>query len=103
MTFDEIKKKHGLPKNEEIYHMTVPKSEGSEEFYEIYLREPTLAEEEALMGIFATKPFTATQTALKSLYLEGDKEFFDDKKLIKSSLKFVNTIFNSLEATLEKK
>jgi len=109
MTIDAIKKKHHIPSNEQIYHISVPKlphemeEEGATETWEIYLREPTLQEEENLLTIMSTKILTATQIGLQSLYLEGDKEFFSNKNLIKSSMGFINEIFNTQEATIEKK
>lgn len=107
MDINLLKKKHNLPLSEEIYVITIQKDEkeigedGVKEWV-TYLREPSLQEEENLLNIISTKILTGTQLALQSLYLDGDK-FYENKKLIKSSMKFVTELFNAKEAIIEKK
>jgi hypothetical protein len=107
MDINLLKKKHNLPLSEEIYVLKIEKDEkeigedGVKEWV-TYLREPNLQEEENLLNIISTKMLTGTQLALQSLYLDGDK-FFENKKLIKSSMKFVTELFNSKECLIEKK
>jgi len=102
-----LKKKHNIPMTEEIYVLKVEKDEkeigedGVKEWV-TYLREPNLSEEENLLNIISTKMLTGTQLALQSLYLDGDK-FYESKKLIKSSMKFVSEMFNAKELSIEKK
>ena len=108
MTLDQIKKKHGIPLSEEIYHIKVIKDDkeigdDKKTHWECWLREPTLAEEENLLNIMSNKILTATQMALTSLWLEGDKEFMTSKALIKSSMALIGEIFETKEAIIEKK
>lgn len=103
----KIKKKHGIALSEEIYHLTIPKDEndkveGEKEYYECYLREPTLAEEENLLPQLE-RIYTATQKALQALFLEGDECIMHEKRLIKASVVLINDIFNTKSAILEKK
>lgn len=102
-----IKKKHNIPLSEEIYMISVEKDEkeigeDGEKYWVTYLRSPSLAEEDNLLQIISTKMLVGTQMALQSLYLDGDR-FYDNKMLIKSSMKFVTELFNSKEAIIEKK
>jgi hypothetical protein len=107
MDINLLKKKHNIPLSEEIYVITIQKDEkeigedGVKEWV-TYLREPNLQEEENLLNIISTKMLTGTQLALQSLYLDGDK-FYENKKLIKSSMRFVTDLFNAKEAVIEKK
>ncbi len=103
----QIKKKNNIPLSEEIYVITIQKDEkeigedGVKEWV-TYLREPSIAEEDQLLQIISTKILSGTQLALQSLYLDGDK-FWESKKLVKSSMKFVTDLFNAKESIIEKK
>jgi len=108
MTIEQIKKKHKIPLSEQIYHITIKKlpheiGEDGKDFWEVYLREPTLEEEENLLTIMSKQILTATKMALQSLFLEGDEEFIQNKNLIKASMSFIGQLFDTQEAIIEKK
>lgn len=104
----KIKKRNQIPLSEEIYHIKVLKdeddiTEDGNKYWECWLREPSLSEEENLLTVMSNRILTATQMALQSLWLEGDEIFKTDKGLIKSSMALIGQIFETKEAIIEKK
>jgi hypothetical protein len=70
--------------------------------YVAYLRQPDIADLDFLFELYSNKKFTATQTAITTLWLEGDMEFQTNKNLISSCVSIIGQFIEVRDVEFEK-